>query len=384
MSNLSVAARALREALAGFEPALLSGEDCAVVAEELGRTEKACAGVRAAAAARAAECGAHRRRGWFDGADWLAKVSGVSRGEARAALETVSIIESCPETRAALAAGEVSLAQAGEIAKTEAVRPGSEAELVGLAKRQSLTALRNEARKQRLSAVDPDELHRRQRAARSLRWWRDELGMVRLDAALTSEVGVPLINRLEAETDRIRRAARSEGSEEPRQAHAADAFAKVVTGRGRGKAKAADLVIVCDRRAWARGHAHEGEPCHIVGGGPIPVSVARELGEDAFVKAVVHDGVRIDTVVHFGRRMKAELRTALELGAAPDFEGAVCACGKRYGLEWDHLDPVANGGPTSFVNMEPKCWPEHQAKTERDRRAGLLGAAALARAGPRS
>jgi hypothetical protein len=375
----------LREALVGFEASLLSGEDCAAVAEELARTEKACAGVRAAAASRAAECGAHRRRGWSDGADWLAQVSGVSRGEARAALETMSSIESCPAVRAALASGEVSLAQAGEIAKTEAVRPGSEGELVGLAKRQGLTVLRDEARKVRLAAVDPEDLHRRQRAARSLRWWRDELGMVCLNAALTPEVGVPLLNRLEAETDRIRRKARSEGSEELRQAHAADAFVKLLSGKGRGKATTKDLVIVCDRRAWARGHAHEGEPCHIIGGGPVPVSVAKELGEDAFVKAVVHDGTAIDTVVHFGRRIRAELRTALELGAAPGFEGAVCAdgCGRRYGLEWDHVDPVANGGPTSLANLRPRCWPDHRAKTERDRRAGLLGARAqaLARAG---
>src|SRR5207237_7886975 len=131
-----VAARALRDALTGFEPSLLSGEDCAAVAEELARTEKACAGVRAAAAARAAECGAHRRRGWSDGADWLAQVSGTTRGEARAALETAATVGSCPATRAALASGDVSLAQAGEIVKTEAVRPGSETELVSLAKRQ--------------------------------------------------------------------------------------------------------------------------------------------------------------------------------------------------------------------------------------------------------
>jgi 5-methylcytosine-specific restriction endonuclease McrA len=41
-------------------------------------------------------------------------------------------------------------------------------------------------------------------------------------------------------------------------------------------------------------------------------------------------------------------------------------------LEWDHVDPRANGGPTSFVNLEPLCWPHHQEKTERDRKAGLL------------
>lgn len=48
-------------------------------------------------------------------------------------------------------------------------------------------------------------------------------------------------------------------------------------------------------------------------------------------------------------------------------------CWKRYGLEWDHVDPVANGGVTSFDNLRPRCGPHHLQKTERDRKAGLLG-----------
>jgi hypothetical protein len=81
-------------------------------------------------------------------------------------------------------------------------------------------------------------------------------------------------------------------------------------------------------------------------------------------------------VAHFGRRIKAELRTALELGHPPDFDGAVCAdgCGRRYGLEWDHVDPVAHNGATSFDNLEPKCRGDHARKTAADRAAGLLGA----------
>jgi len=107
----------------------------------------------------------------------------------------------------------------------------------------------------------------------------------------------------------------------------------------------------------------------------VPVSTVREaLDDDGFLKAVIHDGVRIDTVVHYGRHIKAELRTALELGQPPDFDGITCVdgCGRRYNLEWDHVDPVANLGPTSFENLEPRCWSHHQDKTERDRSAGLL------------
>jgi hypothetical protein len=139
-------------------------------------------------------------------------------------------------------------------------------------------------------------------------------------------------------------------------------------------------------RALARGHAEPGEPCHVVGGSPIPVAVARHALEDAFVKLVTHDGVRIERVAHVGRRIPAVLRTALELGAPPEFPGVVCVgegCDHRAGLEWDHVDPVANAGATSFDNLVPRCRGCHRTKTERDRAAGLLDGA-TSRKGQRS
>jgi 5-methylcytosine-specific restriction endonuclease McrA len=114
--------------------------------------------------------------------------------------------------------------------------------------------------------------------------------------------------------------------------------------------------------------------CQVIGGGPIPVELAHELGKDAFLKAVLHDGVAIHTVKHFGRHFPAELRSALDLGPVPAFTGAQCAdCGGRFGLEYDHINPVANNGETSYDNVEARCWEDHKAKTERDRQAGLLG-----------
>ncbi len=49
-------------------------------------------------------------------------------------------------------------------------------------------------------------------------------------------------------------------------------------------------------------------------------------------------------------------------------------CHRRYGLEWDHDDPVAHNGATSYENLRPTCKPHHGAKTERDRQAGLFEA----------
>ncbi len=268
--------------------------------------------------------------------------------------------------------GEVSLAQAAEIASV----PEHEAELLEVARSSGLRAVRDQARKRRLAGIDPDALYAKQRAAREFVHWKDELGMTRFRGALPPDVGVAFVNRLDRETDREWRAAKRAGKLQARAVHAADAFVRIVGGDGAAKAGGTDLVLAVDLRAYRRGHVHEAECCHIVGDGPIPTCVARELAKDAFLKVVLHDGVAIHTVAHLGRKRPAHLMTALELGAPPDFAGVVCTeagCDRTYHLQWDHKDPVANGGVTSFENLQPYCPPDHLDKTERDRKAGLLG-----------
>ena len=370
--------------LAEFDPAVLTGRECIIVTETLTRLANASAGAAARAAARVAECGAQRGQGYRHADEWLARTNGTSRRDAKDALDvgTATAGGKCPGVKEALDKGDLSLAQAAEITRTEEKAPGSETELLALARTRPLNTLRDEARKRRQATVDPADLARRHHAARHFRHWVDSDGMVRFGGGLAPIVGIPLMNRLDEEADRIRRLARRAGSTEPREAHCADALAKMMTGAFRGagpapgpRATRSDVVLVCDLEAFRRGHSHPGEVSHILGGGPVPVSTVREaLDTDGFLKVVLHDGVKIDTVVHYGRHIKAELRTALELGRPPEFDGVTCAdgCGRRYNLEWDHVDPLANHGPTSFDNLEPRCWSHHQDKTERDRMAGLL------------
>src|SRR6266576_459221 len=98
--------RALRAALVAFDPDELSGPQCASLVEELAATEKACAVARARAAARAAACGSHKAHGFSDAAEWLARASGTTAGEAKAALETGAALDDCPQTKAAALGGE--------------------------------------------------------------------------------------------------------------------------------------------------------------------------------------------------------------------------------------------------------------------------------------
>ncbi len=372
------AAASLREALAGFEAGLLSGADCALVAEQLATTEKACAALRLVAAARAVECGAHHQRGFKDGAAWLAQQSGSTGAQARRALETAGRLEDCPDTKAALLAGDISLAQAAEVIEAQRDTPDAEAALLPVARMWDLSRLRDEAREYRQAHTEVHDLHDQQQQARFFRHWRDRLGLIHFSGALPPETGLPLVRRIEVAASRARRDARSADntSAEPWDRYAADALVALTAGRDTDKrSERAELVIVCDLFAWRRGHTHPGEVCHLVDGGPVPVDLAHELARDAFVAAVLHDGVNIHAVQRFGRYLPVELRTALDLGPVPQFTGRQCAdCGRRWGLQYDHVDPVANHGPTSYANIEARCWPCHQDKTERDRKAGLLGA----------
>ena len=149
-------------------------------------------------------------------------------------------------------------------------------------------------------------------------------------------------------------------------AHAADAFVRMLDGAGEGKARTADLVIVQDLRAYRRGHAHPGEVCHIIGGGRSPVQCRPRARQRRLLKAVLHDGVNIHTVVHFGAAPARRAQHALELGAPPDFSTASPAqklgCDRKYGLEWDHVDPSPTTGPPALETSNRSAGPTTTTK----------------------
>ena len=134
---------------------VLSADDCALLVEQLAILGKACDVARARLAVKAAAGYGHRRKGFADPADWLAMATGTNTTDARRVIETAEQVKNCPQTEQAWRAGEISSAQASEIAQTEAARPGSETKLLRLAKAQPLRALRQQAKHDRLRQSIP-------------------------------------------------------------------------------------------------------------------------------------------------------------------------------------------------------------------------------------
>ncbi len=179
--------------------------------------------------------------------------------------------------------------------------------------------------------------------------------------------------RAEADAQRLAREAKKNGSQELFERHLADAYAAMLAGEGKGRAKRPELVVLVDHEVAKRGwtDVREGEVCKIPGVGPISSQKAREIAEVAFLNAVVFDGKDLRNFKRWTRHIPVEVAIALELGEPPDFDGVKCVdCGNRFHTEFDHVEPYAAGGPTSKPNTKPRCWPCHTVKTERDRRNG--------------
>ncbi|MGH2828840.1 MAG: HNH endonuclease [Actinomycetota bacterium] len=356
----------LEKANANLEPELLGAADARELLESYARTQRLAAFGIAALARK------------LDDASEIARATGSSTGKAKETIATGKVLSGSAPLENALKHGEVSLDQAAEIARAEESAPGSAGELLKVAEAESFHVLRERARKTKLEAEQHKGLAERQHAARSARSYGDMLGMVHIHMELEPHVGTPIVARAEAEAQRLARKARADKgktAKEPFECYLADAYAALLSGSGKGRAKRPELVVLVSHEVAKRGwtDVKEGEVCKIPGMGPVAPQVAKKIARDAFLNGVFFDGVDLRNFKRWSRDPSVEVRTALELGEPTEFDGVLCVdCGNRLRPEFDHVEPRVALGPTSHRNLKPRCYGCHQAKTERDRKAGKL------------
>jgi hypothetical protein len=310
-----------------------------------------------------------------DDASHVARITGVSAGKARAVVATGKTMSDADDLSAALQHGTISLDQAAAIAAAEASAPGAAAKLVAVAETESFHVLKDRARTTKLDAEQHRDLGARQRAARCARSYSDDLGMVHIHVALEPHVGTPIVARAEAEAARLGRNAKAQQRHEPFERHLADAYAHLLAGTGRARARRPELVVLVSHEVVKRGwrDVKPGELCKIPGVGPVAPQIARDIARDAFLSGVFFDGKDLRNFARWSRSIPMDVLIALELGEPPEFDGVCCVdCGNRFRTEFDHVEPHVAHGPSSTPNLKPRCWRCHQAKTERDRTAGRL------------
>ena len=367
-AELEQAARLLERVVAGFEPERLDADGALAYLALFARLGKVAEAGQALAARRVDVCGAYRRSGHQSAAHLVAATAGVGIERAGTAVEVGRRLRDQPVADDAFRRGELSLDQAAPITEAAEVAPEAEATLVEVASRETLRNLRERARAVRLAAeCDREEQYARQRSLRTFRHGIDRDGMVSGHFRFPPDSGTAFVNRVEEEVDRCYRAAdRDRRHHDSHEQYAADALVALVTGTAAPSGRGAEVVVHVSHDALVRGSVADGEVCVVEGGGDIPVAVARDLLDDAFLKGVLVDGTEVQRVRHFGRRASAAVRTALRVQGVLDggtVQCAVVGCDRRAGIEWDHIEPHARGGPTEIANLQPLCRHHHRQKT---------------------
>jgi hypothetical protein len=354
----------LRGLVGELEPDRFDGPGSRTLVELFDEVERLGAAGKALATRQVVATGAWRHDGAHrDAASWLAGTTGATVGAARATVDTAARVAELPATEAALRAGALSLTQVDAIADAASADPRAEAELLERAAHDGVRGLRTAcARVKAAACTDEAAQYERIRTARTLRSWTDGDGTGRIDIRGPVDATAKVMAALEPFERALFAQARAEGRRECSDALAFDALVALAgteraeDGDGR---PAVTTVVRVDFSALVRGRTVSGEVCEIVGGGPVPVSVAQRMLDDCFLKVLLVDGTDVLTVSHPGRTIPARLRTAVEERSQEcDIEG----CHVRRNLEIDHNLPVEEHGPTALWNLHRLCCHHHEHK----------------------
>ncbi|MGH9004056.1 MAG: DUF222 domain-containing protein, partial [Acidimicrobiia bacterium] len=329
--------------------------------EECAEAERLFAALRLVAATTLENKAVWRREGFGSLAAWMASRTGTAVGPAIASLQMAGLLEDLPALAGAFREGRLSEVQAREIAEVASEVPEAEEQLVEAAEKLSLKELREECQRVEAAAIiDENERHRRVHKQRRTRAWVRK-GAGHFSADMTPDELARFMAVLDAATDDIVADAIRGGWFESREAHSVDALIDLIRPDGSGAAGPDTMVhVVVDYDALLRGHTVAGEKCEIPGIGPIPVTLARQMADDAILKVLLKKGVDVVAVAHGGYTPPAHLRSALEVR---DPTCIVPRCNRRRNLQIDHRNTYNRTRVTKLEDLARLCPFHHYLKT---------------------
>jgi hypothetical protein len=315
-------------------------------------------------------------------ADDLARKSGTSKGKAKRTVDTAKKLKDQPEVEDALRNGDLSEDQAELIADAADANPSATGSLLKKAKDHPIDDLRQECSRAKAAADGDDEAtHRRVHRNRRFKtgtntdpaFWGSLYG--------TTADGADFMAHLQPFRERIFKRNHAAGRHDTSEQMDFDALMEMaraayqnVTGSPADEDQAIpmpppkapkNVYVVVDFDAMVD-RAEPGEDkAYIAGFGPVPISVVREVMDDAFLVGVVMRGTEVAKIKRFGRRFGPEIRDALLVKQR--FRCSTPGCTNWLRIELDHVQPYAKDGPTTYDNGDGKCDTCHDDKTRQDR-----------------
>jgi hypothetical protein len=294
----------------------------------------------------------------------LARRNGSTVSAAKEALDTARRLKTLPATDAALRSGLLSPAQAATVTAAAAATadPSAEASLLDAAPQESVAELRRRAERVLAAARSAEDEQARDDAIRRNRSFRKSVavdGAHELHARGTADDIATFWARLQPFIDTEFTRARTEGRRESPDAYAFDALLAMSQSGGSTRSPAKVLVRV-DLPALRRGTTDAGEVCEIAGYGPIPVTTATRLMNEAFLALVLTRGKDVLNITHLGRQFTEHQKTALEWR---DPECQVLGCAATVRLERDHREDWADTHVTRVPAADRLCHHHHGLKT---------------------
>lgn len=362
-ASLGEVLASVRSLATGFEVSGLDAAEAAQVVEQCAEAERLLAFVRVTAAATLEDKALWRREGFRSVAAWMASKTGTAVGPAIATMEMAALLSDLPIVAEAFRSGRLSEAQAREIAAVAAEVPEAEAELVEAAGKLSLRSLQEECQRvEAAAAVDEDDRYRQVHRSRQIRSWVDRHNVARMSFRGTPDELAIVMGEIDRRTGVIAEGAIRGGWFEGWDAHRVDALVEMcLPGGDDHPASPTSMVhVVVDYDALMRGHTVSGERCEIPGIGPIPVTLARQMAEDAILKMLLTKAVDVVAVAHGGYTIPAHLRTAVHVR---DGKCIVPGCDGRRRVQIDHRNAFGRTRVTKLEDLAYLCPFHHYLKT---------------------
>ena len=352
----------VRSVVAGLEVADLEAREAARIVEQCAEAERLLAALRVMAAATLEDKALWRREGFRSVGQWMAFITGTAPGAAIASIEMAGRLADLPLVAEAFRAGQLSEAQAREIADVAIEVPDAEEQLLEAAGKLTLRSLQEECRRvESAAAVDEDDRYRQVHRRRHIRAWTDRYGFGRMSLRTTADELARIMGEIDRRSDEIVVEAIKGRWFESREAHRVDALLDLLlTNDDSANAPTSMVHVVVDYEALMRGHTVAGEKCEIPGFGPIPVTLARQMSEDAILKVLLTKGVDVVAVAHGGYTIPSHLRTALEVR---DPKCIVPGCDVRRRLQKDHRNAFGRTQVTKLEDLAHLCRFHHYLKT---------------------